>query len=103
MVVERPVGVDTIHRFVVNEVVTSFGCVVNLVVDSSLVVMVLLGDLEVNDVGVDAEVENVDVGAEVENVGDIAEVENTGDVSIFDNDTGNCVTADDGVNPKNID
>ena len=84
MVVERPVGVDTIHRFVVNEVVTSFGCVVNLVVDSSLVVMVLLGDLEVND---------------VENFGDIAEVENTGDVSIFDNDTGDCVTADDGVVP----
>ena len=45
--------------------------------------MVLLGDLEVNGVGVAAEVENV------------------GDVSIFDKDTGDCVTADDGVVPEN--
>ena len=70
MVVGRLLGVDAIQIF----------SVVSFVVDSSLVVMVLLGDL---DVGVAAEVENV------------------GDVSVFDKDTGDCVTVDDGVDPEN--
>jgi hypothetical protein len=85
VVVGRLLGVDTVQRFVVEEVNTSSCLVVNLVVDSSLVVIVLLSDLVINGVGVAAEVENVV------------------DVSIFDDDTGDCVTADDGVDPKNID